>query len=123
MLAVHRHDLRAAALGGVHDQLARADQGLLVRQRNALFLLDGGKRRAQPDHADDGGHDGVRLVDGRGGEKPLHAAQDFDFGVREAAAQLACRVLIVKHRETRGKLPCLRFDQIHARVGGQRRDL
>ena len=86
MLAVHRHDLRAAALGGVHDQLARADKRLLVRKRNALFPLDGGERRAQPDHAHHGGHNGVRLVNGRGGEEALHAAHDFDLGVREPSA-------------------------------------
>ena len=59
MLRVDRDDLCAAARSFLHDQLARADERLLVGQRNALSLADGRERRPQTDHTGDRGHNRI----------------------------------------------------------------
>ena len=122
VLAVHRHDLRAELLRRVHHERARAHQRLLVGQRDALALFDGGKRGLQTDHADHGGHHCVGVLRRRGGKQTLHTGEHLRFRVPQALAQFGSRRFVIKHGKTRAKLPRLLFDEINARIGGQRRD-
>ena len=59
VLGVDRHYLRARLRRAAHDYAARADKRLLVCKRYALFLVDGGKRRLQPDRARHRRHNAV----------------------------------------------------------------
>ena len=62
MLAVHRHDLaRPVAQAPLHE-IARDDQRLLVRQRDALSRFERRERRIEPRRADDRVEDDVHVV-------------------------------------------------------------
>ena len=122
VLAVDGHDLRAAAFRRVHHKLTRADERFLVGKRDALFLLNGGKRRLEADHAHHGGHDRVGVLRRGGGQKSLHAGEDLDLRIRKARAKLARRVLIIKHGKARAKFPRLLFDEVNAFIRRQRSD-
>ena len=85
MLRIDGDDLRAAALRLAHDQLARTDERLLVRQRDALATFDGGQRRPQADHAGYRSHDGIGGVEHGCGQQPLHSACYLDIHIRKTA--------------------------------------
>ena len=61
MLAVHRHDFRAAALRLIHNQLSGTNQCLLICQRDTLSRMNCRQRRLQTHNAHHCGHDRVRL--------------------------------------------------------------
>ena len=122
MLAVDGDDLRAVFFRRVHHKLARADERFLVRKRDAFFLLDGGKRRLESDHAHHGGDDRVSVVRRGRGQKALHAGEHLGVCVGKPRAELACRVFIIKHGKTRAKFPRLLFDEVNAFIRRQRSD-
>ena len=122
VLAVDGDDLRAVFFRRVHHKLARADERFLVRKRDAFFLLDGGKRRLEADHAHHGGDDRVGVVRRGGGQKALHAGEHLGVCVGKPRAELACRVFIIKHGKTRAKFPRLLFDEVNAFIRRQRSD-
>ena len=123
VLRVHGHDLRAAARGLRHHQLARADERLLVRQRDALFLRDGRERRLQADAAHHGGHDRVclrQLCRLKQAFRPLRDAHLRQ--IPQPLAQHARRLAVIQHRQLRAELAHLLLEQVDLPVRGQRRD-
>ena len=119
MLAVHRHDLRAIAVGGGHHQLPGADQGLLVGKGDALALPDGGQGGLQPHHAHDGGEDGVGLGQRGRRQQPLLPREDLRLRVRQADAELRRRLFVRQNGQVGMKLPHLPLHPLHAGVGRQ----
>ena len=122
VLAVDGDDLRAVFFRRVHHKLARADERFLVRKRDAFFLLDGGKRRLETNHAHHGGHDRVGVVRRGRGQKALHTGEHLGVCVGEPRAQLARRILVIKHGKTRAKFPRLLFNEVNALIRRQRGD-
>ena len=53
---------------------------------------------------------------------PIHDGRTYLAICDTALAQLGSRRFVIKHGKTRAKLPRLLFDEINARIGGQRRD-
>jgi hypothetical protein len=66
VLAIHRHDLPAAAATGRLDQGTGNDERLLVRESNALPALECAKRGIEPGGPDDGIEHDVHVVTRRG---------------------------------------------------------
>ena len=119
MLAVHRHDLRTAAVSRSRHQLSGADQGLLVGQSNALALLNGGQSGTKAHHPHHGGHYRVRLRQRGRLQKALHAVGHPDGQPPEAARQLHGGGHIPQHYQPGQKCPGLLLQETHAPVSGQ----
>ena len=66
MLRIDGNYLRSGGLCRRHDDLACANERLLICKRYALFFAYRGKRRTQSDRAGNGGHDTVGLRKRRG---------------------------------------------------------
>ena len=122
VLAVDGDDLRAAALRRIHDELARADERFLVRKRDAFFLLDRRERRLESDHAHYSGDDRVGVVRRGRGQKALHTGEHLGVCVGKPRAELARRILVIKHGKTRAKFPRLLFNEVNALIRRQRGD-
>ena len=122
VLAVDGDDLCTAALRRVHDELTRADEGFLIRKRDALFLLDRCECRLESDHAHHSGDDRVGVVRRGRSQKALHAGEHLGVCVGKPRAELARRILVIKHGKTRAKFPRLLFNEVNAFIRRQRND-
>ena len=87
-----------------------------------FFLLDRRERRLETDHAHHGGDDRVSVVRRGGGQKTLHTGEHLGVCVGEPRAQLARRILVIKHGKTRAKFPRLLLDEVNAFIRRQRSD-
>ncbi len=118
VLAVHGQDVHAALLRAPHDDLARDDERLLVRERDVLARLDGAQRRREPGKSHHRRHDHVDARMGRRVNERLPPTRKLraDGPPREAVLQAAIRRLIGEHRELRMELLDLRREELIARV-------
>ena len=122
VLGVHRDDLGAHLSGAPHDDLARADKGLLVGKGDALSPVDGGEGGFEADGAGDRGHDAVGLRECRGLDQALHAGAHADIRVGHGDFKLLRRVLVVHGDEGGFELSGLLLEQVDLSLGGQGRD-
>ena len=123
MLAVHRHDLRTAAVRLVHHQFPGADQRFLVGQGDTLFLSDGGQRGLQSHHANHGGDYRFRLRDHGGVHQSICTGQHLYRRVLQANCQFLCSCFLRHHRQAGTELPALCLHSLHVGIGGQCRHL
>ena len=101
MLGIDGDYLRAPLRCAAHDYLPRADKRLLICQRDALFRVYRGERRAQPYRAGHGGDNAVCLIERRRLDEPLYAGADADVRIRHGKLELLCGALIVYGDEFR----------------------
>ena len=120
VLRVHRYDIHPAAVGLVHDQLAGADQRLLIGKGDALTGMDGRQRGTQ---THDTHHCRDHRIRGRQRgrfHQALHAGGHPDGGIRQRKAQLFRRLGVHHDRKLGLELAALRFHPGHVPVGRQR---
>ncbi len=122
MLRIHGHDLRALLLCPRHDEIARADKRLLVGKGDALFRVDGGKRRPEPHRAGDRRHHAVALPERRGLDQSLHAGTHADVRIGHGDFELLCRVFVIDRDEGGLELSRLLLQQVDFPVRSQCRD-
>jgi len=97
VLAVDGEQLRAAAGGLAHDDLAGADEGLLVREGDPLPRAHGLERRQHAGRADHRRDDRVRPGHRREAQHPLAPSRHLD-GAADGRPQLR-RPRLVLHRD------------------------
>ena len=73
MLAVDRHELASAAPACRIDEVAGHNERLLVRQSNALAVLERGERGIEPRGANDGVEHDIDIVTSRRGDQAVAA--------------------------------------------------
>ncbi|MPM57528.1 hypothetical protein SDC9_104350 [bioreactor metagenome] len=121
MLRIHRDNFRPVPVRRVHHQLPGAHQRLLVSQRDALSLFNGGQRRPKAHHAHHGGHHCVRSVNRRRFQKPLGSGNDFYVQISDPAAKFLRGRRVIQRHKTRQKLPRLPLQKLQISApGGQR---
>ena len=87
VLGIERQQPRAEALHRLHDGVARADQRLLIGQRDRPALADRGERRRKADRAHDPRNDEVRRPPRRLQHR-IFARGDFDLPTGDAGLQV-----------------------------------
>ena len=120
MLRVHGNDLRIELPGALHDDLARADERLLVGKRNAPPLFNGLQRRAQADRAGHRRDHRLRAGDDRRLAQAALPAADGNVRIRQRNAQRLGRRLVVHRDERRVQPPRLLLHEPDVPVRGQR---
>ena len=93
MFAVHRKEIDAGLLDGVHDQAAARHQRLLICERDILARQDGFVGRTDAHHSQQRVHDELRVRRNSGFEDALGSVQKAD--ARELREQLL-RVLFLR---------------------------
>ena len=90
-----------------HDQMAGADQCLLVCKGDVLALPDCRDGRNDPDHADDRAEHKVCLLNGCGLDQPLHPGDNPDGCICHFLSELTRVRLVPDRRDARMELPDL----------------
>ena len=119
MLRIHRDDLRSLLRRPCHDDIAGADQGLLVGQGDALFPVDGGQSGLQAHRAGHGRDHTVCLLHGGGPDQALHAGANLDVRVGHGDPELSGSLLIVYRHKLGVQPPGLLLQQVDLPVGGE----